>query len=276
VGGDYNTAAGHQSLSFNTIGNNNSAFGYMALHNNDDGGNNTAMGYWALYDSDNGTGNTAIGSWALENTDIGDYNTAIGVNALEWNTQGNNNTAVGVNSGPTQGNFGLSNTTCIGYGADVFLDSRVCIGNTSVSWIGGNVTWSTYSDERMKENIREDVKGLDFIMKLRPVTYHLNKDKADNIKGVVDRSSYPSKYDIEKIKQTGFLAQEVEQAAIESGYDFSGVTAPANENTPYSLSYSQFVVPLVKAVQEQQEIIEELKEEIQKQNKEIEELKQRK
>ena len=41
---------------------------------------------------------------------------------------------------------------------------------------------------------------------------------------------------------------------------------PVNENTPYSLSYAQFVVPLVKAVQEQQKMIEELK-------KEIEELK---
>ena len=49
---------------------------------------------------------------------------------------------------------------------------------------------------------------------------------------------------------SGFIAQEVEQAAKESGYEFSGVDKPGNENDFYSLRYSDFVVPLVKAVQE--------------------------
>ena len=66
--------------------------------------------------------------------------------------------------------------------------------------------------------------------------------------------------------QTGFIAQEVEQAAQSLGYEFSGVDAPKNENDYYGLRYAEFVVPLVKAVQEQQKIIE-------KQQKEIEELK---
>ena len=39
-------------------------------------------------------------------------------------------------------------------------------------------------------------------------------------------------------------------------FDFSGVDTPANENDHYGLRYATFVVPLVKAVQEQQEIIE--------------------
>ena len=54
-----------------------------------------------------------------------------------------------------------------------------------------------------------------------------------------------------------FLAQEVLTAAKESGYDFSGVQLPKNTSQLYSLSYETFVVPLVKAVQEQQTIIEE-------------------
>ena len=73
---------------------------------------------------------------------------------------------------------------------------------------------------------------------------------------------YPGKYDIEKIKFSGFLAQEVEQAARESGYDFCGVTKPASEQDLYTLSYESFVVPLVKAVQEQQVIIDDLKKQI--------------
>ncbi len=33
-------------------------------------------------------------------------------------------------------------------------------------------------------------------------------------------------------------------------YDFSGVDAPKNQNDLYGLRYDEFVVPLVKAVQE--------------------------
>ncbi len=54
----------------------------------------------------------------------------------------------------------------------------------------------------------------------------------------------------EAITHTGFIAQEVEAAAKQSGFDFSGVHAPVNEKDNYSLSYSEFTVPLVKAVQE--------------------------
>jgi hypothetical protein len=70
-----------------------------------------------------------------------------------------------------------------------------------------------------------------------------------------DTPDFPGKYDIEKIKFSGFLAQEVEQAAKESGYDFSGVKLPHNDHDLYTLSYEVFVVPLVKAVQEQQSLI---------------------
>ena len=68
------------------------------------------------------------------------------------------------------------------------------------------------------------------------------------------------------IRQSGFIAQEVEKAANETGYDFNGVHKPETDNDHYSLAYSQFVVPLVKAVQEQQVMIEKLQ-------KEVEELK---
>ncbi len=69
-------------------------------------------------------------------------------------------------------------------------------------------------------------------------------------------NDWPGKYDIEKIKMTGFVAQEVEQAAQQSNYDFSGVDKPQTADGLYGLRYSDFVVPLVKAVQEQQQIIE--------------------
>ncbi len=63
------------------------------------------------------------------------------------------------------------------------------------------------------------------------------------------------------------LINKLKKAAKETGYDFNGVHIPQNEYDNYSIAYSQFVVPLVKAVQEQQTIIE-------KQQQQIDELKQ--
>lgn len=57
------------------------------------------------------------------------------------------------------------------------------------------------------------------------------------------------------ILYTGFIAQEVEKAARETGFNFSGVSAPAHKDGIYSLRYAEIVVPLVKAVQEQQQMI---------------------
>ena len=58
------------------------------------------------------------------------------------------------------------------------------------------------------------------------------------------------------IVRTGFIAQEVEAAAKKVGFDFDGVSTPENETDLYGIRYAEFVVPLVKAMQEQQEIIE--------------------
>jgi molecular chaperone GrpE (heat shock protein) len=66
----------------------------------------------------------------------------------------------------------------------------------------------------------------------------------------------------------------VEKTARELGYDFSGVDKPQNEHSLYGLRYAEFVVPLVKAMQEQQRIIEEQHMTNETLKKEIETLKQ--
>jgi hypothetical protein len=196
-----------------------------------------------MQDNTSGSYNTASCSQSLENNTTGYYNTAIGYTAYSTGTAYDNSTALGYNAEP-----GASN--------------RVRLGNDNVIWIGGHSPWYNTSDARAKSNIKEDVKGLDFILNLRPVTFNFNIDKTDELVGKEESIDYAEKYDIEKIKRSGFLAQEVEQAAIESGYDFSGVSKPVGDVKYYSLAYSEFVVPLVKAVQEQQEIIENQKSEI--------------
>ncbi|HTE08167.1 MAG TPA: hypothetical protein VK628_05355, partial [Flavitalea sp.] len=52
-------------------------------------------------------------------------------------------------------------------------------------------------------------------------------------------------------------------------YNFSGINTPANDSEHYSLSYESFVVPLVKAIQDQQVVIKTLNERNQKQQKQI-------
>jgi len=149
----------------------------------------------------------------------------------------------------------------LGYNTAINGSNQIYLGNVSITEIKGQVAYSTYSDARIKDNITEDVAGLDFITRLRPVTYNFNVDRQNQLMGVEDKSDYAGKYDIEGIKFSGFLAQEVEQAAKEIGYDFSAVKAPKGEKSLYGISYAEFVVPLVKATQEQQEKIEKLENE---------------
>jgi hypothetical protein len=113
--------------------------------------------------------------------------------------------------------------------------------------------------------MRHDIPGLDFILQLHPVSYQWDVDAMNEKLGVEMSEQTPGYKDIEKTRISGFLAQEVEEAAILCGYDFSGID---KTNDIYSLSYSQFVVPLVKAVQEQQAMIEELRREIEELKKE--------
>ena len=95
------------------------------------------------------------------------------------------------------------------------------------------------------------------------------------ITGNKDCKDYEGKYDIEKIKFSGFLAQDVEKAANEAGYNFSGITVPKAGNELYTLSYEQFVVPLVKGMQEQQKMIEKQNAVIEALQKEVENLKKK-
>ncbi|MCD4791434.1 MAG: tail fiber domain-containing protein [Bacteroidales bacterium] len=263
ITGIKNTANGYHALYSNTTGESNTANGFHALYFNTIGHHNTANGRHSLCANDTGSYNTASGYYSLRRT-LGDDNTGYGYQSLEFNETGNYNTAVGSNAGPLSGCANLSNTGAFGYQAAPTASNTIHIGNTSINWIGGQVNWSTYSDERFKKNIEENVAGLDFIMKLRPVTYKWDIKKLDNYIGTPEEIYESDEMKSARAAQeseiyTGFLAQEVEQAALETGYDFSGVQSPANEQTPYSIRYAEFVVPLVKAIQEQQAMIDELK-----------------
>ena len=258
IDGINNTSIGYNSLIFNTSGSNNTAIGTTALYKNIIGNDNTAIGNSSL-SQNTGSNNTAIGKGTLQLNTSGYSNTAIGVDALKNVTTGAYNTALGHNA---YSYFNYSNSSAIGDGVTITADGQVRIGDF-VSSIGGPVAWTTVSDARFKKDIKETVIGLDFILQLRPVTYHLNTDAMAKFLHKTDEQRKPASEKVqERILQTGFIAQEVEKTAQSLGYDFSGVDKPKNKNDYYGLRYAQFVVPLVKATQEQQKIIEKQKEEI--------------
>ena len=263
VSGYRNTAGGVYSLFNNTGGYSNTAAGTYSLYSNTTGYYNTAYGEQSLYFNTIGALNTAVGVASLTYNTTGILNTAIGVNALNANTTGSYNTAIGF-AAYVNGTFNFS--SAFGYAAPISASNQIRIGASNVTSIGGFRPWTNLSDGRFKKNVKENVKGLDFILKLRPVTYNLDIKKIDAFLKVPDSISNGKNGELIKYKrkaekeiQTGFIAQEVEQAAKELGYDFSGVDKPKNENDYYGLRYAEFVVPLVKAVQEQNKVIEDLK-----------------
>ena len=122
--------------------------------------------------------------------------------------------------------------------------TRVYMSQDGDAEMFANGTINT-SDERLKKDIQDSDLGLDFINKLRPVSYKFKKDKQDK-----------------KLKY-GIIAQEVQEVLKDGHEDFAGIT----EKGEYlGADYVQFIAPLMKAVQE-------LSEKVESQQKEIEELK---
>jgi trimeric autotransporter adhesin len=263
-----NSGFGSFSLYSLTNGFNNSAFGAISMENTTTGSSNSAFGGHALYSNTTGGHNAGFGASALFQNTIGSGNTSIGMNSLWHNSTGDGN--IGIGKSADVGANNLTNATVIGFGATVNASDKVRIGNSLVTVIEGQVAWSSISDGRFKEKVKENVPGLEFINKLRPVTYIVNTKKydehimqlmPDSIKAKRMQSEEDYAKATKKI-QTGFIAQEVEKTAKELGYDFDGVNAPQNQTDNYSIAYSQFIMPLVKALQEQQAMIEELKQEV--------------
>ncbi|MEO6719826.1 MAG: tail fiber domain-containing protein [Ferruginibacter sp.] len=299
--GGYNVGIGNSALRSNIAGYSNVAIGSAAMFSNFSDNSSVAIGDTAMLFNDDpfqvGNINTAIGSHSMlfsgfAGNGDGFYNTAVGGYSLFSNDIGNGNTAIGTFADVSD--TGWNNSTVIGFGAVVDDSNKVQIGNQNVTSIGGQVGWTTFSDGRYKKDIRQDVKGLDFIMQLRPLTYYLDMQKLSdekmarfsklstgyslkngesNVSGrSVSRGNPLARYNAivkpDTRRYTGFIAQEVEAAAKNVGYDFSGVDKPSNGKGKYGIRYADFVVPLIKAMQEQQTIIDS-------QNQKIDALEQR-
>ena len=103
-----------------------------------------------------------------------------------------------------------------------------------------NTTITGISDQRLKENIRDLDDGLDVVMALKPRKFDWKEGKGQNIKNA-----------------RGFIAQEFETVLPDMIEEWKD-PAPEGEE-PYKAVNANLIPTLVKAIQEQQAIIESLK-----------------
>jgi hypothetical protein len=256
--GSWNTVAGQQAVP-QSYGNFTTAVGYQSMNYQITGDNNTTMGALALDANSHISGspptvaqNTSVGYQSLLNNDAGNWNTALGYTAgIHWRN-GWYNCFIGSETDLAVDNciFAIS----LGHGTICPGSGTMRVGNTATTSIGGPVGWSTISDGRVKKNIRENIPGLAFINKLRPITYNIDPAAIDAIVKAPKHAVSPLMTTALKAKgkivYTGFAAQEVEQAARSVNYDFHGVHRPQSSTDLYNLCYESLVTPLVRSVQE--------------------------
>jgi hypothetical protein len=143
-------------------------------------------------------------------------------------------------------------------------DNTSALGSSGSRW---SVVWAVNgsiqtSDEREKKDIVDTDLGLDFITKLRPVSFKWKVGQ-----NIITSETITDEEGNETVKQVvtpregkrthyGLIAQEVE--ALLDGKDFGGFISD-EETGLKGLRYDQFVPLLIKSIQEQQAQIEELK-----------------
>jgi hypothetical protein len=296
--GGSNSALGSGTMFNTTTGLNSVAIGDSALYTNTSGSYNVGIGVSALYSNTTGATNTAIGFRAGYSNTTGILNTFLGSDAGYFITTGSKNTIVGTYSGNgggldirTASNYivlsdGDGNPRGIFDSGGQFLVGAVTAASSSGTgfkvlnvvsghWDPISVTsqnsasyscWDIYStatssyrfyvtstgvvnavsttitaisDQRLKENVRDIDTGLDAIMALQPRRFDWKDGKGQDKKNVA-----------------GFIAQEFENVFPEC----VGLSKAGADGIEYkNINHETLIPTLVKAIQEQQAIIESLK-----------------
>ena len=241
------------------------------------GGYSTALGTSASATASS----TAIGHASAT---AGNYSTALGTVSKAL---GNNSTAIG-------GGASASGTasTALGYDAVAGTSTRLMrLGAPNLSILQSTVNLTVTSDIRDKADIEEVPKALDFIKDLNPITYVGNnrdsyiseeQKETDTYRNYLmvedyDKVSYSQGTKKGSRRRVGLSAQEVRDKLIEHygsdnyanvvndnfvEFEERGLDIPEGLENKLTMSYETMVPFLIKAIQEQQEQIEELKQKI--------------
>jgi hypothetical protein len=219
-------------------------------------------------------GNTCLGHLSGTALTTGHSNVYIGKEAGGISDSGTRNTCLGYASGVNNG--GNHEVVAIGYGATCDED-QIKIGSADSDFVYTNnnsATWSTTSDERIKKDIEDCDLGLAFVNDLRPVTFKRKAyvDWDEELKEEPRVTTLPdgsesvleitkSRIDTEKINY-GFIAQEVKAVMDNHSHSEFPAWSIANSKTgEQGVGFGEFVIPLIKAVQELSAKVEALENE---------------
>jgi len=152
--------------------------------------------------------------------------------------------------GFSDGTFTANLTYRIGHGIGPNIDFAPLVNNTydlgtnTYKWDDVYATNGTIqtSDEREKRDVADSALGLDFVAALRAVQFRWARGKRPH---------------------QGLLAQQVRAVMDAQGIeDFAGYIHDAESDT-YGIRYSEFIPPLIKAVQELTDRVQELTDRVQ-------------
>jgi hypothetical protein len=208
-------------------------------------------------------------------TGTGNISSAAGFVTLSSISGGTISATTTLSSGglATLSSLSITNTASIVGGYGITTDWSPNTDNTYNLGISGSRRWShvyannttiTTSDARLKTNVVDSPLGLTFIDSLRPVAYQWIEGSKkivldDNEKPIIIGEDAQKKPIYETVSvpgkriHYGLIAQEVKSALDAANVgDFAGWVQDdiSNPDSYQSISYEQFISPLIKAVQE--------------------------
>ena len=232
------------------------AIGSNVMQNTADAATTVCIGSFAGANISKVASSVLIGSGSGGTGNMGALNVYIGYEAGKGITSDNDenlygNTAVGAYA-MKQDNTGAGKwyrSAALGYNAQVTGSNQIQLGGTGTdvyAYSGINIR----SDVRDKTDIRDTEFGLDFIRRLRPVDFKWDlRDSYVNERGQKfnhDGSRKGHRY------HHGLIAQELKQVLTDIQSDFGGYQDHKinGGGDVLTINYSEFIAPLIKAVQE--------------------------
>ena len=284
-----NTIIGKEAGYAITHASDNTCVGSTAGYSITTGSTNTFIGMHSAYDLTTGTMNVAVGTYALGDCITSNSNVAVGDNAGRLCTSAQN---VFIGKGAGNAIVGGADNVMIGMGSDggSSNDKQIAIGLTAICaadeaiTIGTNITnsttrtvmfgdgggnmksddwdssgaatWTRTSDKRKKRNIKDSDLGLEFINKLRPVSFQWKPQ--NEVPKEWQQYSETNSWNIDNIHH-GFIAQEVKEVLDEYNAPDSVAGWNQDDDGMQRLGETKLITPLIKAVQELSAQVEELK-----------------
>jgi hypothetical protein len=243
-----NIALGAYSGTFNP-GSNNIAIGVSAMTNMTTGSNNIAIGANAIING-GGSGNIAIGCTALGGASSGNCNILIGnFSGTNSNSSTKGNVGVGhqtlqaLSSGCNNLELGGYNAITLAYDPPFQVSSecnRIVLGTKATTNAYIQVAWTVVSDVRDKTEVTALPVGLDFIMKLDPISYRFKESRN------IDQASGPTRY--------GFSAQQVLEVEGENS-----VVVNTEDLDNLKITDANLIPILVQAIKDLKAEVDELK-----------------